>query len=161
MSGTDDWSHGRLADTGEVTCVEELGMIKEFKEFIAQGSVLDAAVGFVLGLAFKAIVDSVVNSILMPIIGYVTAGIDFSSLKIVLRQAGDGVEEVAIGYGQVIQSLVTFILVAFFLFLIVRVANKARRKREADEAASEVSEPETESEVALLKEIRDLLSKEK
>lgn len=136
-------------------------MIKEFKEFIAQGSVLDAAVGFVLGLAFKAIVDSVVNSILMPIIGYVTAGIDFSSLKIVLRQAGDGVEEVAIGYGQVIQSLVTFILVAFFLFLIVRVANKARRKREADEAASEVSEPETESEVALLKEIRDLLSKEK
>ncbi|HHW93282.1 MAG TPA: large-conductance mechanosensitive channel protein MscL [Clostridiaceae bacterium] len=131
-------------------------MIKEFKEFIAQGNVLDAAVGFVLGLAFKAIVDSVVNGILMPIIGYVTAGIDFSSLKIVLRKAKDGVEEVAITYGQVIQSLVTFILVAFFLFLVVRVANKARRKRDAEVVVEEA----TESEVELLKEIRDLLSKE-
>lgn len=131
-------------------------MIKEFKEFIAQGSVLDAAVGFVLGLAFKAIVDSVVNGILMPVIGYVTAGIDFSSLKIVLRQAADGVEEVAITYGQVIQALLTFILVAFFLFLVVRVANKARRKKEADEIVEEADE----SEIELLKDIRDLLSKE-
>jgi large conductance mechanosensitive channel len=135
-------------------------MIKEFKEFIAQGSVLDAAVGFVLGLTFKAIVDSVVNGILMPVIGYITAGIDFSSLKIVLRKATDSVEEVAISYGQVIQSLVTFILVAFFLFLIVRVANKARRKKEDEEKTETMPEAEAESEVELLKEIRDLLSKE-
>ncbi len=131
-------------------------MIKEFKEFIAQGSVLDAAIGFVLGLAFKAIVDSVVNGILMPVIGFITAGIDFSSLKIILRQAADGVEEVAITYGQVIQALLTFILVAFFLFLVVRVANKARRKKEAEEVVEEVGETEIE----LLKDIRDLLSKE-
>ncbi|HHX19474.1 MAG TPA: large conductance mechanosensitive channel protein MscL [Clostridiaceae bacterium] len=131
-------------------------MIKEFKEFIAQGSVLDAAIGFVLGLTFKAIVDSVVNGILMPFIGFITAGIDFASLKIVLRQATDGVEEVAISYGQVIQALVTFILVAFFLFLVVRVANKARRKKEAEETVEEVGE----SEIELLKDIRDLLSKE-
>lgn len=136
-------------------------MIKEFKEFIAQGSVLDAAVGFVLGLAFKAIVDSVVNGILMPLIGYITAGIDFVSLKIVLRQATDEVEEVAISYGQVIQALLTFILVAFFLFLVVRVANKARRKKQAEEKVEEIAEPEAESEeVIILKEIRDLLSKE-
>lgn len=135
-------------------------MIKEFKEFIAQGSVLDAAVGFVLGLTFKAIVDSVVNGILMPVIGYITAGIDFSSLKIVLRKATDSVEEVAISYGQVIQSLVTFILVAFFLFLVVRVANKARRKKEDEEKVETMPEAEAESEVELLKEIRDLLSKE-
>ncbi|HHU97988.1 MAG: large conductance mechanosensitive channel protein MscL [Saccharofermentanales bacterium] len=135
-------------------------MIKEFKEFVAQGSVLDAAVGFVLGLTFKAIVDSVVNGILMPVIGYITAGIDFSSLKIVLRKATDSVEEVAISYGQVIQSLVTFILVAFFLFLVVRVANKARRKKEDEEKVETMPEAEAESEVELLKEIRDLLSKE-
>ncbi len=135
-------------------------MIKEFKEFVAQGSVLDAAVGFVLGLTFKAIVDSVVNGILMPVIGYITAGIDFSSLKIVLRKATDSVEEVAISYGQVIQSLVTFILVAFFLFLVVRVANKARRKKEDEEKVETMPEAEAESEVVLLKEIRDLLSKE-
>ncbi len=131
-------------------------MIKEFKEFIAQGSVLDAAVGFVLGLAFKAIVDSVVNGILMPVIGYLTAGIDFSSLKIVLRKAAEGVEEVAITYGQVIQALLTFLLVAFFLFLVVRAVNKARRKKEAEAPVEE----ETVSEVELLTEIRDLLSKE-
>jgi large conductance mechanosensitive channel len=135
-------------------------MIKEFKEFVAQGSVLDSAVGFVLGLTFKAIVDSVVNGILMPVIGYITAGIDFSSLKIVLRKATDSVEEVAISYGQVIQSLVTFILVAFFLFLVVRVANKARRKKEDEEKVETMPEAEAESEVELLKEIRDLLSKE-
>jgi large conductance mechanosensitive channel len=135
-------------------------MIKEFKEFVAQGSVLDAAVGFVLGLTFKAIVDSVVNGIPMPVIGYITAGIDFSSLKIVLRKATDSVEEVAISYGQVIQSLVTFILVAFFLFLVVRVANKARRKKEDEEKVETMPEAEAESEVELLKEIRDLLSKE-
>jgi len=138
----------------------ERTMIKEFKEFVAQGSVLDAAVGFVLGLTFKAIVDSVVNGILMPVIGYITAGIDFSSLKIVLRKATDSVEEVAISYGQVIQSLVTFILVAFFLFLVVRVANKARRKKEDEEKVETMPEAEAESEVELLKEIRDLLSKE-
>jgi large conductance mechanosensitive channel len=137
----------------------ERTMIKEFKEFIAQGSVLDAAVGFVIGLTFKAIVDSVVNGILMPVIGYVTAGIDFLSLKIVLRKATDTVEEVAISYGQVIQALVTFILVAFFLFLVVRVVNKARRKKETEEAVEEATESEVESEVVLLKEIRDILSK--
>lgn len=132
-------------------------MMKEFKEFIAQGSVMDAAIGFVLGLAFKAIVDSVVNDILMPIVGYLTAGIDFAHLKIVLKQAVPDVsEEVAITYGQLIQSIITFLIVALFLFLVVRTLNKLRRKKE--EEAKEVVEEPTESELDLLKDIRELLS---
>ena len=132
-------------------------MMKEFKEFIAQGSVMDAAIGFVVGVAFKAIVDSVVNDILMPIVGYLTAGIDFAHLKIVLKQAVPDVsEEVAITYGQLIQSIITFLIVAFFLFLVVRTLNKLRRKKE--EEAKEVVEEPTESELDLLKDIRELLS---
>ncbi|MGI6158131.1 MAG: large conductance mechanosensitive channel protein MscL [Saccharofermentanales bacterium] len=140
-------------------------MWKEFKEFISQGNVLDAAVGFVLGLSFKAIVDSVVNDILMPIIGYLTAGIDFVNLKVVLKEAAGDAEEVAITYGQLIQTIITFLLVAFFLFLVVRAANRARRKREArlqakaPEEPVEAEEPE-ETEIEVLKEIRALLDKE-
>ena len=106
-------------------------MLKEFKEFIANGSVLDAAIGFVLGLSFKAIVDSAVNDILMPIVGYLTAGIDFTNLKIVLKEASEAAEEVAITYGQLIQSIISFLIVAFFLFLVVKGVNKMRRKKEA------------------------------
>jgi large conductance mechanosensitive channel len=132
-------------------------MMKEFKEFIAQGNVMDAAIGFVLGLAFKAIVDSVVNDILMPIVGYLTAGIDFAHLKIVLKQAVPDVsEEVAITYGQLIQSIITFLIVTLFLFLVVRTLNKLRRKKE--EEAEEVVEEPAESELDLLKDIRELLS---
>ena len=132
-------------------------MMKEFKEFIAQGNVMDAAIGFVLGLAFKAIVDSVVNDILMPIVGYLTAGIDFAHLKIVLKQAVPDVsEEVAITYGQPIQSIITFLIVTLFLFLVVRTLNKLRRKKE--EEAEEVVEEPAESELDLLKDIRELLS---
>ena len=105
-------------------------MSKEFNDFIGNGNVLDAAAGFVRGIAFKSVVDSVVEGILMPIVGYLTAGVDFSQLKIVLKQAVEGVsEEVAISYGLLIQSVITFLLVAFFLFLIIRAVNKLRRKK--------------------------------
>jgi large conductance mechanosensitive channel len=133
-------------------------MLKEFKEFIANGSVLDAAIGFVLGLSFKAIVDSAVNDILMPIVGYLTAGIDFTNLKIVLKEASEAAEEVAITYGQLIQSIISFLIVAFFLFLVVKGVNKMRRKKEAEEAEEEA--PAEESEIDLLKDIRRLLDQE-
>ena len=133
-------------------------MLKEFKEFIAKGSVMDSAIGFVLGLSFKAIVDSAVNDILMPIVGYLTAGIDFSNLKIVLKEASEAAEEVAITYGQLIQSLISFLIVAFFLFLVVKGVNKMRRKKEAQEAEEEA--PAEESEIDLLKDIRRLLDQE-
>jgi len=132
--------------------------MKEFKEFIAQGNVMDAAIGFVLGLAFKAIVDSVVNDILMPVVGYLTAGIDFANLKIVLKEAAQGAEEVAITYGQLIQSILTFLIVAFFLFLVVKGVNKMRRNEKAEEET--VEPPAEETEIELLKDIRQLLSKE-
>ena len=133
-------------------------MLKEFKEYIAKGSVMDAAIGFVLGLSFKAIVDSAVNDILMPIVGYLTAGIDFTNLKIVLKEASEAAEEVAITYGQLIQSIISFLIVAFFLFLVVKGVNKMRRKKEAEEAEEEA--PAEESEIDLLKDIRRLLDQE-
>lgn len=133
-------------------------MIKEFKEFISHGSVLDAAVGFIVGLSFKAIIDSVVNDILMPVIGFLTAGIDFTKLKIVLKQAVEGVsEEVAVTYGQLIQATLTFLIVAFFLFLVMKAVNKMRRNKKADQAEAEEAPPE-ETELELLKDIRQLLS---
>lgn len=138
-------------------------MWKEFKEFIAQGSVMDAAIGFVLGLAFKAIIDSVVNGLLMPIIGYLTAGIDFSNLKIVLKEATDLAEEVAITYGQVIEAVISFLLIAFFLFLIVKGINAMRKKREAlltAEAEPEAAAEAVPTELELLQEIRDLMKTE-
>ena len=138
-------------------------MWKEFKEFIAQGSVMDAAIGFVLGLAFKAIIDSIVNGLRMPIGGYLTAGIDFSSLKIVLKEATDVAEEVAITYGQIIEAVISFVLIAFFLFLVVKGLNNMRKKREAmmaAEAESEEAEEEVQTELELLQEIRDLMKAE-
>lgn len=138
-------------------------MWKEFKEFIAQGSVMDAAIGFVLGLAFKAIIDSIVNGLLMPIVGYLTAGIDFSSLKIVLKEATDVAEEVAITHGQIIEAVISFVLIAFFLFLVVKGLNNMRKKREAmmaAEAESEEAEEEAQTELELLQEIRDLMKAE-
>ncbi len=138
-------------------------MWKEFKEFIAQGSVMDAAIGFVLGLAFKAIIDSIVNGLLMPIVGYLTAGIDFSSLKVVLKEATDVAEEVAITYGQIIEAVISFVLIAFFLFLVVKGLNSMRKKREAmmaAEADSEEAEEEVQTELELLQEIRDLMKAE-
>ena len=119
---------------------------------------MDAAIGFVIGLAFKAIVDSVVNDILMPIVGFLTAGIDFTNLKIVLKEAVAGVsEEVAITYGQLIQSILSFLIIAFFLFLVMKGLNKMRRKKTEEEAATE-EETAEETEIGLLKDIRQLLS---
>ncbi len=139
-------------------------MWKEFKEFIAKGSVMDAAIGFVLGLAFKSIVDSVVNGLLMPVIGYLTAGVDFTNLKVVLTEATETAEEVAITYGQVIEAVISFLLIALFLFLIVQGLNNMRKNREARLAAETEAETaekeEAESELGLLQEIRDLLKKE-
>lgn len=132
-------------------------MLKEFKEFINRGNVVDMAVGVVLATAFGAVVNSVVNNILMPIIGYLLAGISFADLKIVLSAASaDGtVPEVAIGYGALIQSVIVFICVAFFVFLLVKGMNKMKKKQaEAEEAA-----PAGPSDNELLSEILAELKK--
>ncbi len=135
-------------------------MFKEFKEFISKGSVMDMAIGIVIGGAFAAIVNSVVNDILMPIIGFLTAGVDFTDLKLVLQQAvvegGEIVKpEVSLNYGMLIQTIINFLIISLFIFLMVKGLNQMHRK---EEAAAEEPAPKSD-EVLLLEEIRDSLKK--
>lgn len=137
----------------------------EFKKFAFKGNVIDMAVGVVIGSAFSKIVTSVVNDLIMPVFGAVTAGADFTSLKIVLSQAvlneaGEVVTpEAAITYGNLIQNVVDFLLIALSLFVFVTFINKAKErmaKKEA-EAAPAPEEPKGPTQEELLAEIRDLL----
>ena len=113
-------------------------MFKEFKDFISKGNVLDLAVGVIIGGAFGKIVTSLVDDIIMPFIGLIIGGLDFSGLSIVIGKA-------TIKYGMFIQNVVNFLIIAFSVFMIVKAVNKVRRIK-----------PE-EKEEALLAEIRDLL----
>lgn len=135
-------------------------MFKEFKEFISKGNVMDMAIGIVIGGAFAAIVNSVVNDILMPIIGFLTAGVDFTDLKIVLQQAvleaGEVVQpEVSLNYGSLIQTIINFLIISLFIFLMVKGMNQMRRQEEEE---PEEAAPKS-AEVLLLEEIRDSLKK--
>ncbi len=138
-----------------------MSMLKEFKEFALKGNVLDMAVAFVIGAAFSKVVTSVVNDIIMPVVGLFTGGMDFSDKKVILSKevvdsAGKVVKpENAITYGVLIQTIITFIIVAFVLFLIVKSFNKLKKKKEEAPAAP----PEPSAEEKLLMEIRDLLKK--
>lgn len=143
-------------------------MWKEFKQFIFRGNVMDLAIGVVIATAFTAIVNSLVKDVIMPCIGMLTSGIDFSSLKVVLKAAVlDPATkevlkpEVAIGYGLFINAILQFLIVAIVIFLVVKGINKARSlaeskmKKEKEEEAP--AAPETPADIALLTEIRDLL----
>lgn len=134
-----------------------MGMLTEFKTFAMRGNVLDLAVGVVIGAAFGKIVTSLVDQIIMPPIGLLTGGIDFSQLKWVLKPADDSdpahkVAEVAIQYGAFINTIIQFLIIAFAIFLVVKLINKLVRKEEAAPAAPP-------ADVVLLTEIRDLLKK--
>ena len=129
-------------------------MIKEFKEFISKGNVMDMAVGIIIGGAFTAIVSSLVDSILMPIIGAISGGKSVADMSITVGNA-------AIGYGAFIQAIIDFLLIAWVLFMIIKAINKAKAKMEA-EKAEEPAEPEpTPADIELLTEIRDLLKEKK
>ena len=129
-------------------------MLKEFKEFALRGNVIDLAVGIIIGGAFGKIVTSLVSDLIMPIFGYLTAGINFTSMKYVLSEAGVlAEEEVAILYGNFIQNVVDFLIIAFSIFIAIKLINKTRKK---EEEAAETVEP-IASEKELLTEIRDLL----
>ena len=119
-------------------------MIKEFKEFAFKGNVLDLAVAVIIGAAFGKIVSAVVDYLLMPIVGAIMGGVDFSSLAIEVGNA-------KIGYGMVIQSLIDFLIIAFCIFLIVKAANKVMKKEEPEE------EPAGPTSEELLTEIRDMM----
>ena len=143
-------------------------MLKEFRDFAMRGNVLDLAFGVIIGAAFGTIVSSLVNDIIMPPIGMLLAGLDFSALKIILKDgvaavAANGaspavpaVPEVAINYGKFLNAALKFVIVAWVLFLVIKGMNAMKRKEEAAPAAAE---PEVPADVKLLTEIRDLLKK--
>lgn len=132
----------------------------EFKEFMSKGNVIDMAVGVVVGAAFKAIIDSLVKDIIMPVVGWLLGGIDFSSFVITLQEArevdGELLEAVTINYGVFINSIISFVIIGFCLFCVVKLVNALRRKKE-EEPAPEPEEPKPSVEELLLTEIRDIL----
>jgi large conductance mechanosensitive channel protein len=137
-----------------------MGLIKEFKEFAMRGNVLDMAVGIVIGGAFGKIVSSFVEDILMPPIGVLLGGVNFSDLKVVFKQAvmdGENVvtPEVALRYGNFIQVVFDFLIIAFAIFMLIKAVNKFNKKKEEAPAAPEAPP----ADVQLLTEIRDLLKK--
>ena len=121
-------------------------MIKEFKKFIARGNVLDLAVGVIVGGAFSSIVTSLVNNIFTPIIGLILGGVDFSNLSITFR-------DTQIMYGAFIQSVMDFLIVAFCLFIVVKVVNRVTAKKEKKEEKKDTKSAELKT----LEEIRDIL----
>lgn len=131
----------------------------EFKEFISRGSVMDMAVGIIVGSAFTAIVQSMVNDLLMPLIGLIIGGINFSDLKWVITPAVGDVAAVTLNYGMFIQKCINFLLIALVVFLMVKGINKLRRKKEEAPAAP-AEPPAPPADIVLLTEIRDLLQKE-
>jgi large conductance mechanosensitive channel len=140
---------------------------KEFKEFAMRGNVVDMAVGVIIGAAFGKIVTSLVNDIIMPVVGVITGGVNFTDYKVVLKQAViDGSEvitpEVTLNWGNCVQTIVDFLIVAFCIFLMIKGINNMRKKLEKqEEAAAEAPAPaEPSKEETLLTEIRDLLKKQ-
>lgn len=139
-----------------------MGLVKEFREFAMRGNVIDIAVGIIIGVAFGRIVSSLVADIIMPPIGLLIGGVDFSELKIILKQGsvdnmGNVIEAVSINYGAFIQSTIDFIIIAFAIFMVIKVMNSLKKKEEAKPAEP----PIPPKEEVLLTEIRDLLKKNK
>ena len=122
-------------------------MIKEFKKFIARGNVIDLAVGVIMGGAFGKIVTSIVSDILMPLIGVIIGGIDFTGLSFKIGEA-------EIKYGNFIQNVIDFLIVAFCIFIMVKIVNKITHKEEEKKEETPAPKPD---DVVLLEEIRDLL----
>jgi len=132
-------------------------MLKEFKDFAVKGNVVDMAVGIIVGAAFGKIVSSFVGDVVMPPIGVLLGGVDFTNLTFIIKEAAGDAPAVVIGYGKFIQTVVDFTIVAFAIFMAVKAINTLKRK---EEEASQAP-PETPVEVVLLTEIRDLLKQQK
>ena len=129
-------------------------IINEFKEFISKGNVLDLAVGVIIGGAFQKIVTSLVNDVFMPILGIVIGGLDFSNLTIKFKDA-------SINYGLFIQNIIDFLIMAFCIFIIIKLFNNIRKKLVKKEEVKEEIKPVKSNEEILLEEIRDLLKENK
>ncbi|WP_114752185.1 large-conductance mechanosensitive channel protein MscL [Pleomorphovibrio marinus] len=136
-----------------------MSLLKEFKDFAVRGNVVDLAVAVIIGAAFGKITASLVADILMPPIGLLIGGVDFSDLVVVLKEAyispaGDQINAVTINYGKFIQVLIDFIIIAFSIFLVVKLINNLKRK---EEMATTPPPPTVNKQEILLEEIRDLL----
>ena len=132
-----------------------MGMMKEFKDFAMKGNVIDMAVGIVIGGAFGKIIGSLVIDVIMPPIGILLGGVDFSNLSIVLKAATEATETVTLNYGVFINTVVEFIIIAFAIFMVIKAINSAKKKEEE----KPVEPPKPSEEVMLLKDIRDALKK--
>ncbi|MFG0381307.1 large-conductance mechanosensitive channel protein MscL [Pseudomonas sp. zbq_18] len=130
-----------------------MSILSEFKAFAVKGNVVDMAVGIIIGAAFGKIVSSFVGDVVMPPIGLLIGGVDFSDLAIVLKAAEGDIPAVTLGYGKFIQTMLDFVIVAFAIFMGVKVINRLKREEEAAPAAP----PAPTKDQELLTEIRDLL----
>jgi len=134
-----------------------MGLAKEFREFAMKGSVVDLAVGVIIGGAFGKIVASFVNDILMPPLGVLLGGVDFKEYKATLVEAIGEKAAVTINYGMFIQNVIDFLIIAVAIFMMIKAINSAKKKEEAAPAAP----PAPSAEETLLTEIRDLLKEKK
>jgi len=134
-----------------------MGMMKEFKEFAVRGNVVDMAVGIIIGAAFGKIVSSLVGDVIMPPIGVLLGGVDFSNLAVTVKEASGEATAVVISYGKFIQTIVDFVIIAFSIFIVIKGINSSKRKEEQPPQAP----PEPPAQEVLLAEIRDLLKARK
>lgn len=130
-----------------------MSIVQEFKSFAMKGNVVDLAVGVIIGGAFGKIVSSLVENVLMPPIGLMIGGVDFTQLKLVLQPAREGLNEVAIGYGVFLQNILNFLIIAWALFLVIKLMNRLEGRNPNAPAAP----PPPTEDVLLLREIRDSL----
>jgi large conductance mechanosensitive channel len=134
-----------------------MSVIQEFKEFAVKGNVVDMAVGIIIGAAFSKIVSSFVGDVIMPPIGVLLGGVDFSDLAFILKDAVGDAPAVVIAYGNFIQTIINFTIIAFSIFMAVKLINRLKRKEEEAPATP----PKPSAEEVLLAEIRDILKEKK
>jgi large conductance mechanosensitive channel len=140
-----------------------MSLIKEFKQFAMRGNVTDMAVGIIIGAAFGKIISSLVNDVIMPPLGLLIGGVNFTELKLTLKDAsfdsaGKIINGVTINYGNFLQVLFDFLIIAFAIFMVIKAMNSLKKKEEAI-AAEPIAPPAPSKEEELLGEIRDLLKK--
>lgn len=131
-------------------------VFNEFKEFSIKGNVIDMAVGVVIGTAFGKIVSSLVTDIIMPPIGVLTGGIDFTKLSITLKKASDSAEAITLNYGMFLNTIIDFTIIAFAIFMVIKQINRFKKK---EEKKVEKKAKEPTEDILLLREIRDSLKK--
>lgn len=134
-----------------------MSFIKEFREFAMRGNVVDMAVGIIIGAAFGKIVSSLVADVIMPPLGLLIGGIDFKQFAVALREASGDVPAVVLNYGVFLQTVFDFVIVAFAIFIAIKMLNKLRR----EQAEAPAEPPAPSAEETLLTEIRDLLKEQK